>query len=128
MVFELELFIPIEVLEAIYLLGGTVDGFLLRRIECQDAVAQLLGGIDDGLELAHANHLIVAVGEFVWFLLIQIAILPFWCGALEHQSGCFLRVASLYHSAHKLRHQPSVAAQHVGRSKDIIGQEASLGQ
>ena len=76
MVFELELFNPIEVLEAIYLLGSSVDGLLLGGIECQQAVAQLLGGIDDGLELVGANHLVVAVRKFAWFI-IQITVLPF---------------------------------------------------
>ena len=120
-------FILIDRFDAIHALGGTVDGLLLCGIKFQEAVAQLLGGIDDSFELVCANHLIVAIPAYSFFF-IYITVLPYRCTAFEHQPSSLHRIASLHESAHKFRHQLAVAAKHVGRGEDIVGKLICLCQ
>ena len=48
-------------MEPIHLLGGLVDGFPLRGVECDESVGEALGGTDDGIELGSTDELVVAI-------------------------------------------------------------------
>lgn len=49
------------IVEAVNLLGGEVDGFLLRRVEGDEAVGQSAGDIDDAVQFTGAQQLKVAI-------------------------------------------------------------------
>ena len=48
-------------MEPIHLLGGFVDGILLRGVECKEPVCEALGGTDDGIELGGTDEFVVTI-------------------------------------------------------------------